>query len=68
MPKLNFFSIAAIESASKDDDTQWLTYWVIFGLLNIGEFFSQTIVYYFPFYWLLKVIYFTVKFDLFYNF
>jgi len=49
-----YISISAIESASKDDDTQWLTYWVVFALLNVVEFFSSTIVYYFPFYWLLK--------------
>lgn len=49
-----YVSIGAIESASKEDDTQWLTYWVVFALLNVVEFFSHTIVYYFPFYWLLK--------------
>uniref|UniRef100_A0A915DD07 Receptor expression-enhancing protein n=1 Tax=Ditylenchus dipsaci TaxID=166011 RepID=A0A915DD07_9BILA len=49
-----YVSVGAIESASKDDDTQWLTYWVVFALLNVVEFFSSTITYYFPFYWLLK--------------
>src|SRR4051794_24675323 len=46
--------INAIESASKEDDTQWLTYWVVFALLNVLEFFSNTLVHYFPFYWLAK--------------
>uniref|UniRef100_A0A914I0Z8 Receptor expression-enhancing protein n=1 Tax=Globodera rostochiensis TaxID=31243 RepID=A0A914I0Z8_GLORO len=49
-----YISIKAIESHSKEDDTQWLTYWVVFALLNVVEFFSNTILYYFPFYWLLK--------------
>jgi receptor expression-enhancing protein 5/6 len=47
--------IKAIESATKDDDTQWLTYWVIFALFNVAEFASDTIVGWFPIYWLLKV-------------
>ena len=49
-----YVSVSAIESASKDDDTQWLTYWVVFALFNTLEFFSSIIVSYFPFYWLLK--------------
>ena len=48
-------SIKAIESASKDDDTQWLTYWVVFALFNVVEFASDAIVGWFPIYWLLKV-------------
>ncbi|KAI6181499.1 Receptor expression-enhancing protein [Aphelenchoides besseyi] len=49
-----YISITAIETLSKEDDTQWLTYWVVFALLNVFEFFSGTISHYFPFYWLLK--------------
>jgi receptor expression-enhancing protein 5/6 len=51
-----YISIKAIESHSKEDDTQWLTYWVVFALLNVLEFFSNTILYYFPFYWLVKCV------------
>lgn len=46
----------AIESASKDDDTQWLTYWVVFALLSVAEFFVQQILSVFPIYWLVKAI------------
>jgi len=49
------FRISAIESASKEDDKEWLTYWVVFALLNVVEFFADSLVYYFPFYWLAKV-------------
>ncbi|KAH7694610.1 TB2/DP1 protein family protein [Aphelenchoides avenae] len=49
-----YISIKAIETATKEDDTQWLTYWVVFALLNVVEFFSATITHYMPFYWLLK--------------
>lgn len=49
-----YISIKAIETASKDDDTQWLTYWVIFALFNVVEFFADTFTKYFPVYWLFK--------------
>lgn len=49
-----YVSIKAVESSPKDDDTQWLTYWIIFALFNLVEFFSSTITKYFPIYWLVK--------------
>uniref|UniRef100_A0A915LEF5 Receptor expression-enhancing protein n=1 Tax=Meloidogyne javanica TaxID=6303 RepID=A0A915LEF5_MELJA len=55
--KTNVKRLHAIESHTKEDDTQWLTYWVVFALLNIIEFFSDSILYYFPFYYLLKCIF-----------
>uniref|UniRef100_A0A183D2W1 Receptor expression-enhancing protein n=1 Tax=Gongylonema pulchrum TaxID=637853 RepID=A0A183D2W1_9BILA len=53
----SFFSINAIESSRKDDDSQWLTYWVVFALLTILEFFSETFVAYIPVYWLVKCLF-----------
>lgn len=50
-----YISIHAIESHNKDDDTKWLTYWVIFALFSVVEFFSDIIVGWFPLYWLAKV-------------
>lgn len=47
-------SILAIESKNKDDDTVWLTYWVVFAALAIVEFFSDFILALIPFYWMLK--------------
>lgn len=48
-------SIKAIESPNKDDDTQWLTYWVVYGCFGVGEFFSDILLSWFPFYYLFKV-------------
>ncbi|RCN29703.1 TB2/DP1, HVA22 family [Ancylostoma caninum] len=52
-----YVSVKAIETATKDDDTQWLTYWVVFAVLSVVEFFSQQIVAIFPVYWLFKSLF-----------
>ncbi|NXY89016.1 REEP5 protein, partial [Alcedo cyanopectus] len=49
-----YVSIKAIESTNKDDDTQWLTYWVVYGVFSIAEFFSDIFLSWFPFYYILK--------------
>ena len=52
-----YVSIKALESSSKEDDTRWLTYWVVFAFFSVLEFFSDFIFSWFPFYWLAKVIF-----------
>jgi receptor expression-enhancing protein 5/6 len=47
-------SIKAIESRNKEDDTKWLTYWVVFALFSLLEFFSDILLSWFPIYWLAK--------------
>ncbi|CAI5787153.1 Receptor expression-enhancing protein [Podarcis lilfordi] len=49
-----YISIKAIESPNKDDDTQWLTYWVVYGVFSIAEFFSDIFLSWFPFYYMIK--------------
>ncbi|KAG5834159.1 receptor expression-enhancing protein 5 [Anguilla rostrata] len=49
-----YISIKAIESATKDDDTKWLTYWVVFGVFSVGEFFADIFLSWFPFYYMIK--------------
>ncbi|XP_072260943.1 receptor expression-enhancing protein 6 isoform X2 [Pyxicephalus adspersus] len=49
-----YTSIKAIESADKKDDTQWLTYWVVYGVFSVVEFFSDIFLFWFPFYYLGK--------------
>lgn len=55
-----YCSMKALESRQKDDDTKWLTYWVVFAVFTIVEYFSDFIVSWFPVYWLLKVCYFPI--------
>lgn len=50
-----YSSIVAVETADKDDDTQWLMYWVVFALFSTLENFAGVIVYWIPFYYPLKV-------------
>jgi receptor expression-enhancing protein 5/6 len=52
-----YMSMKAIETHHPEDDTQWLTYWVVFAVFNIIEFFSDTITAYIPVYWLAKCIF-----------
>ncbi|KAL4617639.1 receptor expression-enhancing protein 5 [Arapaima gigas] len=49
-----YISIKAIESPAKDDDTKWLTYWVVYGVFSIAEFFADIFLSWFPFYYMLK--------------
>lgn len=51
-----YISMKAVESKDTKDDTKWLTYWVIFAVFSVLEFFSLYITRIIPFYWLLKVI------------
>ena len=48
-------SVKAIESVNKDDDTQWLTYWVVYSVFSLGEFFTDILLSWIPLYWFLKV-------------
>ncbi len=54
-------SIKAIESNNKEDDTKWLTYWVVYGLFSVAEFFSDIFLFWFPFYYAGKVRCFNIK-------
>ncbi|KAJ1926968.1 ER membrane protein DP1/Yop1 [Tieghemiomyces parasiticus] len=49
-------SFHAIETPGKEDDTQWLTYWTVFGLFNVVEYFTNVLLYWVPFYYTLKLV------------
>lgn len=52
-----YLSVQAIESPGQNDDKQWLTYWVVFGLLNLGESFAiRPILYWVPMYFVFKTL------------
>jgi len=48
-------SVKAIESVNKEDDTQWLTYWVVYSVFALAEFFTDILLSWIPLYWFLKV-------------
>ncbi|KAA0183961.1 hypothetical protein HAZT_HAZT009844 [Hyalella azteca] len=50
-------SIKALETNVKEDDTRWLTYWVVFAVFSIVEFFSDILLSWMPFYWLAKCLF-----------
>ncbi|CAO3576877.1 unnamed protein product [Absidia cylindrospora] len=51
-----YASFKAIESPSQTDDKQWLTYWTVIGFVQIVEYFSDVLLYWFPFYYLFKTL------------
>ena len=47
-PPGSYASYKAIESEATDDDTQWLTYWVVYSMLMIFESFADYSVFWIP--------------------
>jgi receptor expression-enhancing protein 5/6 len=54
-----YMSFKAIDSSNGVDDTQWLTYWVVFSFVSIIESVAGFITEFIPFYFFLKVAFFT---------
>ncbi|CAO3619811.1 unnamed protein product [Cunninghamella echinulata] len=52
-----YASFKAIESPSNSDDKQWLTYWTVIGFVQLIEYFSDILIYWFPFYYLFKTLF-----------
>ena len=52
-----WYSLKALKTPSADDDSQWLTYWVIFGLMLVIEKVFYILVYYMPVYYELKIVF-----------
>ncbi|KAF4632598.1 hypothetical protein G7Y89_g5526 [Cudoniella acicularis] len=50
-----YYSLEALFSVGKSDDTQWLTYWVVFSFLTVFES-AVSAVYWFPFYYTFKFL------------
>jgi len=47
-----YYSLDALFSASKTDDTQWLTYWIVYAFLTVIESMVNA-VYWFRMFWVL---------------
>ena len=53
-----YMSFKAIESSNEADDSQWLTYWVVFSFVSITESIAGFLTELIPFYFPLKVAFF----------
>ncbi|CAN6605542.1 protein Yop1p [Trichomonascus vanleenenianus] len=53
-----YYSLIALETRGTADDTHYLTYWVVYAFFSVIEFWSKTILYWIPFYWLFKTVFF----------
>jgi receptor expression-enhancing protein 5/6 len=51
-----FYSLEALFSQNKADDTQWLTYWVVFAFFTLLESLIN-ILYWIPFYFTFKFVF-----------
>jgi receptor expression-enhancing protein 5/6 len=51
-------SIGALESKGIDDDKEWLTYWIIFGLFTLLEDFAGFILNMIPYFYWVKLVFF----------
>ncbi|ORX39016.1 membrane organization and biogenesis-related protein [Kockovaella imperatae] len=53
-----YLSVQAIESPSTNDDKQWLTYWTVFGSLNLAESMGlRAILYWIPMWFVFKTLF-----------
>ncbi|KAF1324627.1 Membrane protein, partial [Globisporangium splendens] len=52
-----YASFKALESPSPDDDKQWLTYWVVYGLCTSMETVSSRLMSWMPGYYMTKMLF-----------
>ncbi|KAI8380329.1 TB2/DP1, HVA22 family-domain-containing protein [Blakeslea trispora] len=52
-----YASFKTIESPSRENDTQWLTYWTVIAFFRMVEYFSDILLFWFPFYYTFKIIF-----------
>jgi len=50
-----YASFKAINSERKDDDSQWLTYWVVYAFFTVIESFTDLFLFWIPFYYFIKM-------------
>jgi len=52
-----YASFKALQSSDKTDDTQWLTYWMVYGFFEMVESFTDFFLFWIPFYYLFKILF-----------
>ncbi|KAF0685818.1 Aste57867_22340 [Aphanomyces stellatus] len=52
-----YASFKALESPKDDDDKQWLTYWVVYAITTSVEEAAETVLAFFPGYYVLKCLF-----------
>lgn len=50
-----YATLVTMEESRKEDDVEWLAYWVVFATLALAENFVDFILYWIPFYYPVKV-------------
>ena len=50
-----YLSLKAIEGPDEDDDKQYLTYWVVYGLFSVFDLFTSFLIKVIPFYYTIKL-------------
>lgn len=58
LPYPIFASFKAIESSDKNDDTQWLTFWVVWACIVLFESMTDIFIFWIPLYFELKLGFF----------
>lgn len=52
-----YWSFKALKTSEKDDDVQWLTYWVVYGFLSTVESVIDRAFFWLPLYFLAKIVF-----------
>ncbi|XP_062196288.1 protein HVA22-like [Phragmites australis] len=52
-----YASVCAMESSSKVDDEQWLSYWIIYSFITLLEMVAEPVLYWIPVWYPVKVLF-----------
>ncbi|GMR43266.1 hypothetical protein PMAYCL1PPCAC_13461, partial [Pristionchus mayeri] len=52
-----YASVKAVRTAEKDDDMKWVKYWTVFGVFSVIDTFAESILRFFPIYYLTKTVF-----------
>lgn len=52
-----YCSYHAIKTPTKDDDTQWLTYWTVFSIFSMIEILLDLVIQWIPLYFEMKLVF-----------